>query len=171
MTELFRRDFILNAGGLQIASQTVEGEATDLLTVDFQVDKTPQREPNGAKVTITNLSPDSRAFLQGQKGIPTTIEAGYQGNVFQIFNGDLTYASSSKGATDWLTLIQAKDGGRQWRSKIISEAFGPGTKVKDVITRVAQAFGDIGLGNLNDALNKGSQRGVVDTFVAGFVAV
>jgi hypothetical protein len=166
MTELYYREVIINAGGLRIASRTASGSRKPNLRVSFAIERDLQSKPNNAELTIFNLSKDSRARLQ-EKGILTTIEAGYFGNTSIIFKGDLDYGSTTRQGSDWVTVMQATDGGKQYRKARINVSFDAGTQINDVLRTAAQAIG-VGLGNLEDEIGKGNPRNVAQ-YVKGLV--
>jgi len=151
---LFQRAFDINIGG---STFDIGG-----LSVLFDIDLTIGKKPNKAEIKIINLSADTRhQFLQGYaktpknknaEGVlgaynwPITVRAGYQGNLQQVFAGDITKVNTRKEKVEWITILTAKDGGYQYRSARINKTFGSGTKIADVLKACAASFG-LGLGN------------------------
>ena len=66
----FKRQFELIIGETNISG----------LDVAFHIEKSLSPEPNMAELQIWNLSPKNRRYLQAQKAIPVTLQAGYQGS-------------------------------------------------------------------------------------------
>ena len=86
MTALFQRRVRLTIGTLQI-----EG-----LRTQFKVKKTLKKDPNECEISVFNLSSAHRAALQVQ-GTPFVLEAGYGGQLTQVFSG--LYVSGTPCAT------------------------------------------------------------------------
>lgn len=172
---LFDRDFVLNAGGLRIASRLAsetrkklglqEGEASAMLKVSFKVTRSSGKEPNKAEVSIYNLKKDNRTALQ-EKKIPTIIEAGYVDNISQIFSGSLEFGENRQDGRDWITTIQAGDGTQKYKSARINKSFKGPVNIVDALKAAAGAMG-IDEGNLSDVTQ--SIRGSVSEFSNGMV--
>lgn len=166
MGALFNRQFALNAGGLSFAtSSTDPSQIHSTLRVAFRAERNSQKEPSPAEITIWNLSKDSRAFLESIVA-PVVLEAGYAGQAFQIFSGDLIYAATQRQGVDWVTKLQIQDGARKYRSARINESLGPGTTLSDAIQKAADALG-LPLGNLTSHLSP--VRGKTTAFGKGVV--
>lgn len=140
------------------ARVTVGGEAVRQgLDVAFRVERTRTREPNKCELRIWNLNADHRGQLQRLgKTDQVVIEAGYAGSIGEIFRGTVREASSAKERVDWVSVIEASDGGEAVRSSRINQSFPPGTTVGRVIEAVATKLG-VGVGNATRALLQGSQ--------------
>jgi len=179
ITDLFNRDFEMTVGSQKISIQTIDSitkQITPSLRVAFAVEKSGNRDPNLASVEIYNLSEANRKVLLAGSDLaatsrkagliydwPLVIEAGYAGNRAQIFSGDIVRADSKLGDTDWVTTIEAEDGGKSYRSARLDPplTFGPGTPVLTVLTALATALG-VGLGNSAAHFALGSQRGYLN---------
>jgi hypothetical protein len=176
MSDLFNREIEINAGGLRIANRSLTGESKPILRVVFKIEKTLQKDPNTAELTIYNLSKESRVALGEQDPntialrniVTTTILAGYYGNADLIFTGDLEYGASNREGTEWVTTLQSADGGRQFRSARINLSFDSGTLLNDVLKTGAEALG-VGLGNITTELAKGAPRSSAQQYVKGLV--
>lgn len=155
MAELFLRDFNIQVSDVVIRSQIDidDGTVRPVLRVTFQVEKTDERFPNTAEISIWNLNEEHRAAVQ-ERLAPCIIKAGYLGNVSQIFSGDLRFTESSRRGTDFVSSFTIADGGKQYTSSRVDESFGPGTSPFDIITKVADAL-DVGSGNLAEKLREG----------------
>lgn len=164
MATLFGRELSLNIAGTLIK---VTSENRDALRVGFKVVRANSKEPNGAEIIIHNLSPSNRTKFQQDK-LPTVLQAGYVGNISTIFNGSLDFGQNTRPGTDWITSLQASDGGPKFRSARINTSRKGPAKIGDVLRDVANAMG-IGLGNTNEKINEGAIRGKLTEFVNGIV--
>jgi len=181
--KLFNRDFEMSIGAQKIAIQAhdpLSNRIQPSLRVGFDVEKTGNSDPNRAAVEIHNLNESNRRVLQkgadlaarmNDKGLfydwPLVIEAGYVKTKSQIFSGDITYADSRQDGTEWVTVIEAEDGGRKYRSASISQSFGMGTPVAAVLKTLAGALG-VGLGNSAAHFAAGAELGYL-SFANGIV--
>lgn len=130
------------------------------LPIDFKILRTLKHAPNKAALTILNLNNDSRAQLlkrnrpggAGGKTVPVavSIEAGYAGEPWQIFAGDLRNCTSVRKDV-WQTTLTGDDGGVQLREATISAQFTKGTSIATVLQQCAKALG-IGTGNIANFL-------------------
>lgn len=167
---LLNRDFAVTLGLKRIASRPLgeEGDTDKQLRVVFRVEKTLDSTPNKASVAIYNLSADSRAELQGDETLSVLIEAGYVDQTALLFQGNLEYAASRRQGPDWVTTFESADGGLSFRNARIAENFSPGTLLKTVVQKSAEAL-QIGLGNVIEKLNEGNFRGGKTQYLNGGV--
>jgi hypothetical protein len=126
------------------AGPTLNGFSADVTEITdlrcrFKVKKTLGKEPNTAEVIVTNLAEKSRAALQ-DRGMRVTLAAGYEDTIATIFVGDSRDVDSALDGTDWITAIQLGDGERGYRHGRVSESFRAGTRVADVLKRVADGM-------------------------------
>lgn len=110
-------------------------EITDL-RCQFKCKKTLGKEPNTCEITVTNLSEQSRAALQG-KALRVTLAAGYEGTLSTVFAGDARHVDSMPDEADWNTKIQLGDGERGYRYGRVHESFRPGAPVVHVLQKIA----------------------------------
>lgn len=156
--ELFGRDFQMNVGGATMKMHDVDPttkQIVPMLRVVFTVEKSDNRDPNLAKVTILNLSEKNRKILEEGSRLleqtddyewPLVIEAGYLENRQQIFSGDIVLAGSIHNGQDWVTTIEADDSGKKYSSARINKSYAPGTTIETLLNDLAKAMG-VGLGN------------------------
>lgn len=170
MTRLFNRDVAITIGTLRIASRDEVGADKQILRVTFKVEADKARDPNKAEVKIWNLSADSRAKLQEQDELLTTIKAGYIKTASLIFSGDMRVASSVRDGSDWVTALQAGDGGKSYKSSRFSKSYKAGAKVTDVLKDAVESMVDVGVGNLQNAIDSGGLRAGLTEYVNGMVA-
>lgn len=141
MTDLFNRDFSIIVGTVKIDARAMGNPTKSLPTLAcyFSIEKTLNRDPNKAQVTIYNLNEVHRKTLQ--KTWPLIVQAGYVGNKQQIFYGDISFVDSRREVSDWVTSIEANDGGKNYSSARMSKSFGPGTTMQQLLTEAALALG------------------------------
>jgi hypothetical protein len=125
-------DFFIRNAALTAGASRITG-----LRMAFDIMKDNQIEPNEGRFAVYNLSKESIAAIQTKPRM--VFEAGYgrQGEVEQIFEGDIYFVSPRLDGVDWITHIQAGDGKNANRSGRISETYPPGTKVQFVIEDLA----------------------------------
>ena len=177
---LFNRDFDMTLGAQKLGVQTVDPvtkAVSPTLRVVFAVEKSGNRDPNSAEVEIYNLSETNRKALQAGSDLaefnrkvgliydwPLVLNAGYVSTKSQIFSGDIVQANSRLNGQDWITTIEAEDGGHKYRSARLPKgglSFGAGTPVLTVLTALATALG-VGLGNSAAHFALGAQRGYLN---------
>jgi hypothetical protein len=170
--DLYNRDFALTVGGIPLTTQT--GDVLQPDNIDTQLNK--------AEVTVFNFNLANRAALKTGNQIaqetratglaydwPLVIEAGYMGSREVLFTGNITYATSKKESTDWVTNIECGDGETRYRESRINKAFGPGTTVAQVALECSTAL-DVGPGNIGEKLGTGIFRDGYGVFNQGYVA-
>jgi len=168
MTALFTRDVAVTVGTLRIAARPEgnEEQVKPTLRMTFKVEKSLNRDPNKADLKIWNLSEKSRKAMQTEEKLPVIIEAGYVGNLQQIFSGNMEFSSSSRQGPDWITELQSGDGSQAYRSARISESFGPGTQLSALLKKAAEGLG-VGLGNAVEKFDGGGFRGGLTELTKG----
>jgi hypothetical protein len=129
-----------------------DDRAVPTLRTVFHIEKTASADPNTANIQIFNLNPTHREFLKQNAGsagmiLPVTVEGGYVGTREQLFKGDILTADSFHEGVDWITTIEASDGGKSYASKRFSKSFGAGTNLATVLGEVLLESG-LGKGNL-----------------------
>ncbi len=138
----------------------------DRLRVIFQVEKTSESNPNTAKISIFNLSPEGRALAEREKAI-VILEVGYGENIEQLFYGDITRAYISRQGPDWVTTVECGDGSDALRSAHIDKSYAPGSDLKQVIRDVAQSFVDQGKVVMGSLLGISSDKAQTGIAVSG----
>ncbi len=110
------------------------------LRIQFRIKKTLEREPNTAKITVTNLSAVTRAKMQGA-GHRVILEAGYPETLATIFVGDTTRILHRQDGANWLTEIEAQDGHRAFTQPRAAESFASGTHYSTAAKRLVGRMG------------------------------
>jgi hypothetical protein len=138
------------------------------LRVEFKAVKSLKKEPNTLDLKIFNLAESTRAAMK-KKGSRVILTAGYESNAAVIFSGDARTIDHVRTVSDWETHIQCGDGERAYQFSRMSQSFGAGTSVGDVVRACARQLG-LGMGNVEAALAKGGFRGNLSQFVHGYAA-
>lgn len=114
-------------------------QITDL-RVQFSIKKNLGKEPNTCVVTVSNLSPDTRAALR-QKPLYAILAAGFDGVTNQLFSGNITWGQSRREGTEWETKLQISDGGRAFTYARMSRSYKPPISPKQILTDAAATMG------------------------------
>lgn len=80
------------------------------MRIQFDVSRDGEREPNRGTVSITNLSRDSRSFLENDD-LVLKLEAGIDSELL-IFLGDVVHVEHQREPPEWVSRIEIEDGGR-----------------------------------------------------------
>lgn len=139
MAELTKRAYRLIVGTTEIDARA---DANDGLRIAFSVQRDEKRTPNNAEISVYNLAPEHREALNNAKAISVSLEAGYAGDLGQIFLGDLRSARTRKEPSgDFVTTVCGGDGETAIRTARINRTFPAGTPVATVLRGLAQALG------------------------------
>lgn len=106
----------------------------------FEVKKSLGKEPNTCKITIDNLSEQTRQFLD-QKPIGIFFAAGYDNAPRLLVQGDLMRAYSELKGTNYETTLQVSDGGRAFAFARTAKSYKAGVRVIQVIQDCARTMG------------------------------
>lgn len=159
MAQMFGRRAVLQMGTVEV----------DGLKVSFKITRDSKPEPNAGEISVWNLSRDTRAKFAEQT-VPVILQAGYGDNIAQVFQGDIPTdgISTVRDGPDWVTTFRAGDGAQAFRTARVSRSFGKGTKIVDVLKKVAQDLG-VGMGNAAAKLASGDLDGAVTELFGGVV--
>lgn len=137
-------------------------EVTDL-DVEFSIERSLYTRAGKAEVSIYNLAEDHRAQARrwrSREGAPPNdvvrrtrvrIEAGYRDGMSVLFQGNVRRVDNIRAQPEWVTKVTAGDGEESMRSARGARAFGPDTRIEEVIRYAADAMG-VGVGNLSEAI-------------------
>jgi hypothetical protein len=142
VTTLEHRDWSVQVGNVRMTP----GPPGRSLTVEFEVTKTTDREPNTCTLKVANLIRRRRDSLQELDDPQLQIIAGYRDFTDTIFVGDARDIWSYRDGVDTWTEIESEDGGTAYRTGTIQQSFAAGTPVATVIEACATAMG-VGFGN------------------------
>lgn len=123
------------------ASLIVGGRRFDEgLRISFDVEKKGGRDPNKATIVVANLTESTRAEIT-PKGLTVVLEAGYESNAAGIFFGKTFRVTHAREGADFLTRIEASDGGKEIKEAVGSWSFGPSAQVVQAIRTLVAAMG------------------------------
>lgn len=160
MSALFRRVVNValapktdNASAGLAAIESGLGVQLDNLDCTFRVKKNLKPEPNTAEVKIYNLSEATRKILSTPKKLVLRLEAGYPGQVAQLFLGEVRSAHSFRDNTEIVTEISTGDSEKEMQTSRIALSVGPKVPASVALTAIARSLG-VGLGNVPVAAAK-----------------
>lgn len=143
MAQLFDRAFRLTVAkpdGFFLQRGT-NALVIERLRADFQAEKHLGKEPNTCRISVTNLAETTRVALQG-KPLYVRLEAGYEGQVQRLFEGDLRWSQSVREGADWVTSLELGDGERAYRhARVPPRSYRAGVDVRTALTETARAMG------------------------------
>lgn len=113
-------------------------EITDL-RIEFEIEKSLDKQPNKGDVKITNCAPTTRAFLE-KRPLIVRVDAGYDGDVGHLFTGDLRWGASKLSNVNWETRLQLADGDRAYRYAAVNRSYKKGTTVLTALRECASAM-------------------------------
>jgi hypothetical protein len=174
VTDLWRRSWKLSIG------------SRDLTECDlaFKTERHIHRAPNSAEIRIWNVSPDTRAAIEGaarpfhRPGTPrveipegvVSLHAGHGEDPPQVFRGDVRVAWTEWPTnTDSVLTVTARDGGHAYSEGRCSRAFPAGVRISDVARYVLGTL-DIGEGNIAEFSDAFVLRSGTDRLADGYVA-
>ncbi len=156
---------------------TVDGalEVSDL-DIGFQITKSTKKQPNKAQILIYNLSPDTRAKIEGKRDrlgrldnpVKCDLEAGYADGMSLIFAGELHTIFTEKQGPDWVTHLASADGLAAVRQSNVSFGIKKGTRIVDVFKKIATG-GGFKMGNLVEVTGAAKIADMGSTFPEGTV--
>lgn len=110
------------------------------LRIAFNIEKSLGKQPNMCEVTVWNLAETARALLQ-TKPLTVRLEAGYDGALHRMFQGDVRWCESRHEDVDWESKLQIADGDRAFRYARVSRSYRGGVRVRTVLEEAAAAMG------------------------------
>jgi hypothetical protein len=130
------------------------------LHVAFTVEKSLGATPNTCTISISNLAADTRARLQ-KLPLNVTLAAGYEGEIRQLFVGDVVYTSTQRDGGTVVTKIQVGDGSRAYSSARFVRSYKGAVNAKQVIGDLAGAMG------LSLPSSSANAQGLLQSFASG----
>lgn len=114
------------------------------LRMSFKIEKKLQKNPNTATMVVYNLNATSRALVE-KKPLRVRLDAGYGDTIHRVWEGDMTFSSSTFSNVDWITEIEVGNGERSFNYARCNRSFrkgqgGSNTTDIDVINEVAKAM-------------------------------
>jgi hypothetical protein len=113
------------------------------LRITFDISKTEFSAPNMAKITINNLSSNTRNKINQDRKQVAVLEAGYvdAGGLQLLFHGDIVDVSHDLKKPEILTTITVMDGHNAIKEKKISVSYRAGAPISQVIKDCTKALG------------------------------
>lgn len=156
----FNREYRLQIGDAQAGDGFV---ITDL-EVKFHIKKVVNNkdEDDKCKLFIYNLSEDKLALLEVDYPV-AIFSCGYQGNVLQIFQGDVIEVKTEKKGPDRVTRIEVSPNYTELNHKLMSDIVPENGTVEDAIEVIRR----------NTSLKRGTYKGsqLDDRIVYGYPLV
>lgn len=134
------------------------------LRVVFNIEKSDEKNPNTSKITVYNLNPDSRQFVQ-QEGLRLQLIVGYKGTTGNpieglLFQGDITKSTTEKKGPDILTTFEVGDEINALIQTTLDKTYEKGVKIKTIINDIVSSMGVV--------FNKKQLEKIVDSsFLSG----
>jgi len=127
---------------LELTVFTTDNQSTTIkdLHMDFDVKATVDSKPNQAKISVYNLSTETRNRLK-EKHQAVELLAGYGDDVSIIFRGTTTNVLHKKDGTGWRTDIYSGDGQKEFSENFFSKSYSAGTTVKQIVKDMAATMG------------------------------
>ena len=137
------------------------------LFIQFEVEKTSEKNANRINIRVYNTNETSRATLE-QENVIVKLDAGYAGSINEaesideLFIGNITKASSEKTGNEWITTIEAGDGSKKFKESQVNTTLGPGANNKQVIETLAKSL-EVGIGTIKGVVEDVFQNGITLT--------
>lgn len=138
------------------------------LTLEFDIQRNTLASANTAAFRIYNLKEDTRRLLlkdrwQTDQYRQIILKAGYEQDPAYlpiIFQGNILQAHSYRVKQDWITEIEALDGGFARLNGQVSTTVPAGYDLKDVIASVVKTMPNVALGKVGDVGADQNARGI-----------
>lgn len=121
-------------------SQEPNAVVIEDLQIEFSIVKDLTSTPNSAEVKVYNLAERTRTEFT-KRPLHVLLEAGYDGRLQRILQGDAIHTPSAHTGVEWCTTIEVKDGGRAHAHARVSKSYKPGARVADVIRDTVESMG------------------------------
>lgn len=156
----FNRNYILTIDAPSFSTPIVIALP---FTMEFDIERNSYSSTNFASIKIYNLSKQHRNQIIHDQWDPSvehtlyiTLQAGYGvGPQFPIvFKGNATRAWSVRQGVDFITTIEAADGGTAFTNAVSNHTFGTNTPISQILTTL-----------VNDLLPYGVSQGAVSNYL------
>lgn len=134
------------------------------LTLNFNVSRTTQSTNNIGKFRIYNLSPDTRKLIfhdrvQIDQYRQIILQAGYETEpkLPIIFQGNINYAYSYREGPDWITEIEAFDGGFATINGNVSMSVPQGWNLQQLIETIISTMPHVEMGAVSNFRSENSR--------------
>ena len=147
-------------------SDTESIEVDYPLTIVFDVSRNTLASANRGRFQIYNLKPDTRLKIYHDRYDTLTyrrivLQAGYEDEspLPTIFRGNIIQASSYRSGTNWITEIEAFDGGFGILNGQVSQTVPAGWTLPDIIKQVLGGLPNVTVGAVGD-FSQQNARGI-----------
>jgi hypothetical protein len=137
----FRR-YQLLAGQAGGSGVSIDNLSTQGLKLKFEITKSLMKEPNEAKFEIYNLNPKHALAFEEEYSY-VTFNAGYEGNMKVLFEGNVMYCSNYRDRTEWVTEIICGDGDQFFRKAYVNKTYSAGTTDENIVDDIRTQFGNM----------------------------
>lgn len=111
------------------------------LHMDISAEMDRDKKPNKGTFVIYGLSEQTRKAISNDYR-SVEIFVGYgSAEPSMVYLGSIINIYSEKIGTDWMTTIQALDGGEEYRNNIFNKSYAKGTPVITILTDVINSMG------------------------------
>lgn len=111
----------------------------DGLDFSFEIPFEDSDEPPVATVTVTNLSPDTRANIK--KNDPVVLNAGYVGDVGCILVGKVVGLKHKQSNVDWTTTMTIQPCADEILGSLINKTYSENIKASAIVRDLLNIFG------------------------------
>lgn len=123
----------------------------ETLRVAFEVAQTCEREPNAVTVRIYNLNDSSRKTAE-KDGNLIILKAGYRSDALDatgniqpskmpvITLADISHVHSEHAGADWVTTIEAQDGGLAYKTAYVDQTIASPADAKQIFDALEASF-------------------------------
>ncbi|MCL1987412.1 MAG: hypothetical protein FWG64_05510 [Firmicutes bacterium] len=144
----FHREYKLAFGsgeiGTLVTARLPDGQANEknhALRISFNIQKNDDEQPDTAKISLWNLSPQNIATLNEDDCV-VTLHAGYRGEFLpMIFKGIVTYTETIDNEADHETYFEAQDCRVELRDTYVSLSYAETVNTRQIITDIAAQMG------------------------------
>ena len=143
-----------------------EGKRVEGLRINFEIEKTSKSNPNTTKIRVYNLNEDSKGILKTKEDLTVILEIGYGSDIDQVFIGDIERSFTQRKGADFITTIEADDGGQALAEAKLDKSYVAGTNLKTVIDDALKSMknaGSIIVGAVTNIKDEIVQNGITVT--------
>lgn len=110
------------------------------LRATFEVERSLRKEPDSATVRVYNLAQNTRSEIE-KLPLFVRLDVGYDGQLEQLFAGDVRYGISRRDGVLWETSLELGDGERAHRFARVNRSLGAGVDTLTAVREVARSMG------------------------------
>lgn len=108
--------------------------------INFSIEKTTTPNPNKSKITLHNISQESRNFLE-QRDLIVFFKAGFNGEASNIFIGDVLRRETNRSGPDVTYTLECGDAERILQTARVNISLGAGATNIQLFEAAANALG------------------------------